>query len=178
MTVGDAPDPEGAAAAVLNAGGASDGPASRVRSTPEQRAQWRAEKKRQRVKAGRSGPIEDLAEERPPYHPDPVSIAGMATLGRTVWAIIGSRLGFRPLTDEEANTLGTALDPVAYKYAPFFGQYGAEINLVVVLFGLAQATKIKKPVEPEVIGEKVSESSASWVDPAAKPVWQDVKATR
>lgn len=166
------PDPAGAAARIAqeragNVGTTDEPAAPRGRtgrppgpnSTPRTRKLARDRKRRQlsrQREAGRER-TEDEPEDRAreadraegeAYQKDDARIAAFAQLGRAVWQIAGSRMGYRPLSDDEATMLGEAMDPVAHKYLGFLNQYAAEVNLACVILMLTQTTKITEPIEP------------------------------
>jgi hypothetical protein len=82
------------------------------------------------------------------------SVRGAAILGATIWKIAGNFLGYRALNDAEAMEFGKALDPVLFKYVPILSDWQAEINLLVIVVGLAQTTRIKREKEEEALPQK------------------------
>lgn len=75
----------------------------------------------------------------------PEEIAGAAALGNVVWNLAAPMFRHRALTDVEANQLGAALAPVVKRYLPMLGRWQYEVALAVVVFQLAQTTKLPAP---------------------------------
>ena len=85
------------------------------------------------------------------------SVFACTMLAGTVWNIVGKFANLRELTDKEAQQLGEALDPVIAKYVPILEDWQYEINLLVVISSLYQATKIKNESVAEIIDENEDE---------------------
>jgi len=118
------------------------------------RAKWRA--KYAQRKARLAEPDEADTTERAPYAPDPASIAMTAVLARNLWKLSTLITHRRELTDEEAQSLGAALDPVLYKYVPLLDEYAAEVNLAGVVFMLWSSTAPPKP-EPVPLNAELAQ---------------------
>jgi hypothetical protein len=103
---------------------------------------------------------EDDDAERPPYAPDPASIALCVILGNTLWNMSRIISHHRALTEEEQQGLGSAMDPVFYKYLPALENWKSELTLVMCIWGLWQATTPEPEKAPEA-SAKPSASSAT-----------------
>ncbi len=97
------------------------------------------------------------------YIADPGSIAASTLLGATVWGLLAlTTKKFRTLTDEEANELGIALDPVLCRWVPIFGDWKHELGLVMVIGTLVAATKIEdKAPNKEASSAEIVDASTS-----------------
>ena len=65
-----------------------------------------------------------------------------AFLFATVWGIAAPMLKRKDVTDEQALMIGAALDPVLVKYLPGMSGFVLEINLLVAIAAVWQATEI------------------------------------
>jgi len=113
----------------------------------KKRARWRADKANQRARS--RGETQTATETpREPYVADPTSIMLSGILGATLFNL-AARIGHhRSLTDDETKALGTALDPVLWKWLPVLGDWKAETGLLVTCLALWQVTT-PKPEEDE-----------------------------
>lgn len=108
----------------------------------DQRTKWREQKRKARERArGGASQAPEPTEVRPPYEPNPASIALCAKLGSVLWSLSCMVTKHRALTDEEAHELGAALDPLFYKYLPAVNQFAEELNAVGTVWQLWEATK-------------------------------------
>ena len=148
-----ATDLEEAAARELSspAGEPSGSPAPRKRGRPPG-----SKTRRQGVEDVTAKPVDV------PYVATEQSIAAATALGATLWKLVGMFAGYRALEKDEAKDLGKALDPVLFKYVPQVQNWQAEINLVIVVVGLASITRIPKPEAPEKEPRLERDSDGNW----------------
>ena len=81
------------------------------------------------------------------YTPTDVEVKAATLLGATIWKFAGKMLGYRELDPvSEAPELGAALAPLVKKYLPLLAEWQYEINAAMVIFALAEQTKIRREV--------------------------------
>jgi hypothetical protein len=86
-------------------------------------------------------PEENDDEKREPYKATPEGIASAQLLCATAWTIAAPMLKLDSLTEDEAEQLGKAVDPILHKYVPLLDDWREEINLVVAVVGAFQVTR-------------------------------------
>jgi hypothetical protein len=82
----------------------------------------------------------------------------------TVWDIFAPAMKRRTLSDQEAQAIGGALDPVLAKYLPGMAGYVLEINLCVIVLGIWQTTKLPKELTPETKAGKKEKPKLEMVE--------------
>lgn len=120
-----------------------------VSSPPPAPGRKRGRPKGSSSKASKPSPTTpQAATERDPGE-KALAVQAMATAGALLWKVAGPVTKCRPLTDDEALALGTALDPVVEKYLPMLGDWKAETTLMITIFALYEATKIRREIPGE-----------------------------
>lgn len=140
---GDVPPPDGAEA-VGSQLLADLGPPVSV--PPPAPGRKRGRPKGSGSKASKPSPVaQEKSSERDPAE-KMLAVQAMATAGALLWKVAAPVTKCRPLTDDEALALGTALDPVVEKYLPMLGDWKAETTLLITIFALYEATKIQRAI--------------------------------
>src|SRR5438128_1525096 len=117
----------------------------RPRSASPSAAALRERERAARKSQGSKPALASENDDRPPYVPTEESIVLSTILGKTLWGLSCMLTRHKTLTDEQARELGTALDPVLYKWLPLLEGWKAEATLIVVTWGLWSATKPDQP---------------------------------
>jgi hypothetical protein len=93
--------------------------------------------------------------EREPYKATPEGIASAQLLCATAWTIAGPMLKLDSLTEDEAEQLGKAVDPILHKYVPMLDTWREEINLTVAVVGAFQVTRQRyRAAHPEEFAQR------------------------
>jgi len=134
------PNPEKVAAERLKKDTAGEKSSPAVSESPQQEP---PREKRKYTKRSDHWSKPDVPKEIPRTAEDIKNGAQMcAFLVATLWGILAPFIKHRDITDQEALQLGSALDPVLYKYLPGLSGYTLEINLLLVVGTVWQATAI------------------------------------
>ena len=101
-------------------------------------------------KRGRPRKVEVVQE---PYIADPASIASCSVLANILWNVSCRFTKWEPLSDEERQSLGEALDPLFHKYMPFADKWREEINFAIILTGVISIRLEQQKPKPKPVSE-------------------------